>query len=187
MSQPIKVQIVPAEIEKSQWDHVVDLSKTVLALIKDFGAISAFILAMLSFWPSGKLLIVSIFSLSDPIEPSVQQIEPEVRKITNNVNPSSDLSPLGWSYLGNETVKDGWYYPELINLNQDQWKGQVVTPKTAIYLRSEPVSAVNPDPVALAVIGNDQAKNECLRIFDLRKSNAGSIWLQGNIVACSEK
>ena len=184
MREPIRVEIVTPEVEKTNWGRWVAIAKALVSLIKDVGAISALVLALVSFFPAGKELIVSIFSLSEPRDPSAEQTEAPSGAATQDVRTAGDLSPIGWSYLGKENQKGNWYYPALADIDRSEWSGLAVEPRTAIYLRSEPVSAVNPDPTAVAVIGNSSNITECLRITDDRTSNTGSIWLQGALVEC---
>ncbi|MEL7212879.1 MAG: hypothetical protein AAGK92_09475 [Pseudomonadota bacterium] len=184
MRRPIQVQIVSPEVEQGSRSRIVSGAKLVLGLIKDIGAISALALALLSAFPAGKAVIVDLFALSDPEEPTVTQVEAGLSSAPGGDATDTDLSPIGWSYLGKEDASGAWYYSDLDRDDMAGWTGQVVRPETAIYLRATPVSAVNPDPVALTVIGDDAAGQECLRVIDHRISNTGSIWLQGALARC---
>lgn len=185
MRNPIRVQIVEPQVRDSIWQKVAGLARIAISVVKDVGAISAVLVAVISFYPSGKAFIVSLFSLGEVEQPSLSQIIPQPIPQSDSAPFSSgDLSPIGWSYLGNASDPEGWYYPDLDGVLQADWPGMVVKPTTTIYLRSEPVSAVNPNPVALAVIGNNEEYDECLRIADYRRSNTGSIWLNGALVRC---
>lgn len=184
MRKPIRVELVTPEIEKTGWDRGIAAAKSLLSLIKDIGAISALVIALMSMFPAGKELIVSLFSLSEPRAPTAEQNEAPAGGPAEEVLPEGDLSPVGWSYLGKEGQEGSWYYPSLVDEERADWGGLAVQPRTAIYLRSEPVSAVNPDPTAVAVIGNSSEMTECLRIIGDRTSNTGSIWLQGALVRC---
>lgn len=184
MRRPIRVEIVAAEAEKSPWDKTVAGAKLVLGLVKDFGAISALLLAVLSAFPAGQTVLVDLFSLSEPREPTNVQVEAPPAATDTAEGPRDDLNPIGWTYLGKEDVPEDWYYPTLDSADMSGWAGRIVRPTTAIYLRATPVSAVNPDPVALTVIGNDPDGDECLRVVDHRTSNTGSIWLQGALATC---
>ncbi|MEL6510118.1 MAG: hypothetical protein AAFQ32_10025 [Pseudomonadota bacterium] len=184
MRSPIKVEIVAAEVEKTPWDKIVGTARLVLGLVKDFGAISALLLAVLSAFPAGKSVIVDLFSLSDPQAPTTTQVEAQPPLVNSAEGAAEPATPIGWAYLGKEDAPDRWYYPALDSTDMSGWAGRIVRPATAIYLRATPVSAVNPDPVALTVIGNDPDVEECLRVIDHRTSNTGSIWLQGTLARC---
>ena len=112
------------------------------------------------------------------------QVEAGSASSASNEASDAGLSAIGWSYLGKQDASGAWYYPDLDRTDMSGWAGRIVRPNTAIYLRATPVSAVNPDPVALTVIGNDPDGQECLRVIDHRVSNTGSIWLQGALARC---
>ncbi len=184
MRRPIQVEIVTAEVAQGPRSRIAAGAKLFLGLIKDIGAISALALALLSAFPAGKTVIVDLFALSDPQEPTNLQVEARPSTPTPGAAPAGDLSPVGWTYLGKQDAPGGWYYPALDPTDMTGWAGEVVRPTTAIYLRATPVSAVNPDPVALTVIGDEGDGAECLRVIDHRVSNTGSIWLQGALARC---
>ncbi len=184
---PVLVKIIEDEKPKSIFAVIESRLKSVASIIGSLTIISGVVLSALSMsGAEGQQAVNSFFNNGKKLFGLNKSKDPVVSDIVAIGAPETVLGLVGWSFLGNNNNKEGWYYPALKNLDIDEFQGQIVKPKTDMYLRETWMSVANPSPNAIGTIKVKNDYDQCLRVLDTNvNSDSGSIWLKGEKVDCT--